>query len=88
MGWNEPETGLDVPEKAVKKEDCHGDDFMEIESMKLMKTPESFACRGKHNCFFCFTYVFIMSVEDLDMLVQKRMDPALDNGAFTIPCKE
>lgn len=29
-----------------------------------------------------------MSVEDLDMLVQKRLDPALDIGTFTIPRKE
>lgn len=30
----------------------------------------------------------MMSVEDLDMLVQKRLDPALDIGTFTIPRKE
>jgi len=59
VGWNEPETGLDVPEKAVKKEDC-GDDFREIESMKLMKSRESFACKGKDMYIYAFYPLVVM----------------------------
>lgn len=59
MGWNEPETGLDVPLKAVKKEDC-GDDFREIESMKLMKSRESFACKGKDMYIYAFYPLVVM----------------------------
>lgn len=59
VGWNEPETGLDVPEKAVKKEDC-GDDFREIELMKLMKSRESFACKGKDMYIYAFYPLVVM----------------------------